>query len=137
MSQNVVIIRYMSVKYIAQVRPIINIFDQCSLTFIVYRSLCTHFSRFYLSKLRPDIVFEARWCRRRNLMSSIHSMAYVFYRWSVDVFRLSCTVNTLFDVFGCALEFGCKFALGTNVCKFYSCNDSISKFLPLIKSLIV
>jgi hypothetical protein len=36
--------------------------------------------------------------------------------WCVDVFRLSCTGEKLFEIFGCALKFGCKFAFETNFC---------------------
>jgi hypothetical protein len=64
-------------------------------------------------------------------MSPIDSAASVFYRWSVDVFRLACTVKKLFDIFGCALKFGCKFALETNFCNFDPCNDPIPQFLLL------
>jgi hypothetical protein len=43
-------------------------------------------------------------------MSSIHSAASVFYRWSVEVFLPACTVKKLLDIYGWALKFGCKFA---------------------------
>jgi hypothetical protein len=69
------------------------------LTLIVYRSSFACFKRFYACKLRPEVVLAARWCHRRILMSPIASVASVFYRWSVDVLRLSCTVKKLFEIF--------------------------------------
>ena len=61
-------------------------------------------------------------------MSPIDSGVSVFYKWSVDVFRLGCAVKKLFDIFGCALNFGCKFAFETNFCKFDLWNDPIPQF---------
>ena len=81
--------------------------------------------------MRPEVVLVARWCHRRILMSPIDSAASVFYRWSVDVFRLACTVKKLCDIFGCDFKFGCKFAFETNFCKFDPCNDPIPQFLLL------
>jgi hypothetical protein len=51
----------------------------------------------------------------------------VCFKWSVDVYRLACTVK-LFDIFGWALSFGCKFAFETKFCKFDPYNDLISQF---------
>jgi hypothetical protein len=64
-------------------------------------------------------------------MSPIDSAASVFYWWSVYVFRLGCTVKKLFDIFGCALKFGCKFAFETTFFKFDPWNDPIPQFLLL------
>jgi hypothetical protein len=50
--------------------------------------------------MRPEVVLSARWSHRRILMTPIDSAASVLYRWSVDVFRLACTVKKLFDIFG-------------------------------------
>jgi hypothetical protein len=44
----------------------------------------------------------ARWCHRRVLMSPIDSAVSVFYRWSVAVFCVKCTVKKIFDIFGIA-----------------------------------
>jgi hypothetical protein len=71
------------------------------------------------------------WCHKRYLMSPIDSAISVCCRWSVDVFRLACTVKKLCDIFGSALKFGCKFAFETNFCKFYLCNDLIPQILLL------
>jgi hypothetical protein len=57
---------------------------------------------FNCSEVRPEVVLAARWCHRRILMSPIDAAASVFYRWSVDVFRLACTVEKLLDIFGFA-----------------------------------
>jgi hypothetical protein len=81
--------------------------------------------------MRPEVVLAAGWCHRRIMMSPIDSAESVFYRWSVDVFRLSCTVKKLFDIFDCASKFGYKFAFETNFCKFDPYSDPISQFLPL------
>jgi hypothetical protein len=50
-------------------------------------------------------------------MPPIDSAPSAFYRWSIDVFRLGCTVKMFFDIFGCALKFGGKFAFETNFFK--------------------
>ena len=55
-------------------------------------------------KLRSEVVLAARWCHRQILMLPIDSTASVLYRWSVGNFRLSCTVQKLLDIFGCALN---------------------------------
>jgi hypothetical protein len=81
--------------------------------------------------MRLEVLLAARWCHRRMLMSPIDSAAIVFYRWSVDVFRLACTVKKLFDIFGCTLKFGCKFVFETNFYKFDLYNDLIPQFLLL------
>jgi hypothetical protein len=78
--------------------------------------------------MRPEVVLAVRWRHRQILMSPIDSAASVFYRWSIDVFRLACTVKKLFDIFGCVLKFGCKFAFEANFCKFDPCNDTILQF---------
>jgi hypothetical protein len=81
--------------------------------------------------MRPEVVLAARWCHRQFLMSPIDSAASVSYMWTVDVHRLGCTVKKLFDIFCCALKFGCRFAFETNFCKFDFCNDPIPQFLLL------
>jgi hypothetical protein len=88
-------------------------------------------SDFYPCKIRPEVVLAARWCHRWILMSSIDSAASVFYWWSLDFFRLACTVKKLFDIFGCGFKFGCKFVFETNFYKFDPCNDPIPQFLLL------
>jgi hypothetical protein len=98
------------------------------LTFLVYLSPFTCYKRFYPSNMRPEVVLAARWCHRQILMSPIDSAASVFCRWSVDVFRLGCTVKKLFDIFGCAYKFGCEFAFETNFCNFNLCNDPVPQF---------
>jgi hypothetical protein len=75
--------------------------------------------------MRPEVVLSTRWSHRRILMSPIDSAASVFYSWSVDVFRLACTVKKLFDIFGCDFQFGCKFPFETNCYKFDPYNDPI------------
>jgi hypothetical protein len=78
--------------------------------------------------MRLGVVLAARW-RRVNLKSPVDSVASVFYRWSMDVFRLACTVKKLFVIFGCDFKFGCKFAFETNFCKFDPCNDPSPQFV--------
>jgi hypothetical protein len=46
-------------------------------------------------------------------------------------FSLARTDKKLFNIFGCALKFGCKFAFETNFCKFDPCNDPIYSFILL------
>jgi hypothetical protein len=75
--------------------------------------------------MRPEVVLSARWSHRRLLMSAIDSAASVFYRWSVDFFRLASTVKKLFDIYGSDFIFGCKFSFETYFCKFEPCNDPI------------
>jgi hypothetical protein len=50
------------------------------------------------------MVLGARWCHRQFLLSPIDSAVSVFYWWSVDVFRLGCTVKTLIRRFRQCLE---------------------------------
>jgi hypothetical protein len=38
--------------------------------------------------MRPEVFLAARWCHRQFLISPIDSAVSVFYKWSVDVFRL-------------------------------------------------
>jgi hypothetical protein len=78
--------------------------------------------------MKPEEVLTARWCHRQFLISPIASAVSVFYKWSVDVFRLGCAIKKLFDLFGCALNFGCKFAFETNFCKFDLLNYPIPYF---------
>jgi hypothetical protein len=105
------------------------------LVFLWYLSSISHRLRvlgdFYPWKMRPEVVLAARWCHKQILMSPFDSAALVFYWWSVDVFRLARTVKKLFDIFSCALKFGCKFASETKFCKFDPCNDPIPQILLL------
>jgi hypothetical protein len=100
-------------------------------TFIVYRLLFTCFRRFLPLQIETGSSFGCRWCHKQILMSPIDSATLFFYRWSVDVFRLSGTVKKLFEIFGCALKCGCKFAFETNFCKFDPYNYPIPYTLPL------
>jgi hypothetical protein len=79
--------------------------------------------------MRPEVVLAARWCHIRILMPLVESAALVFSMWSVDVFRLSCTVKKLCNIFGCGLKFGWKFAFETNFCMFDPCSDLIPQLL--------
>jgi hypothetical protein len=81
--------------------------------------------------MRPEVVLAARWCHRRILLSTIDSAASVFYKWSVDVFLLACTVKELCDIFGFDFKLDCKFAFESNFCKFDLCNNPIPQFLLL------
>jgi hypothetical protein len=76
----------------------------------------------------PNVVLVARLYHRQFIMSPIDSAVLVLYRLSVDVFRLGCTVEKLFDIFGCALKFLSKFSFETNFCKFDICNDPSPSF---------
>jgi hypothetical protein len=80
---------------------------------------------FSSSEVEPELVLAAMWCHRRILMSPIDSAISVYYRLSVDVLRLSCTVEKSFDIFGRALKFCCKLAFDRNFCEFDRCNDPV------------
>ena len=68
-----------------------------TLTFFVYLNRFTSYLRFYSLKIGPEVVLAARWRRKEKITSPFDSPTPTLYRLSVEIFRLSLTVQKLFD----------------------------------------
>jgi hypothetical protein len=64
---------------------------------------------FYSFKIGPEVVLAARWRRKAKMTSLFDSPTSILFRLSVDIFRLSLTVQKLFVCISLAVNLASRF----------------------------